>query len=211
LKAFGGLQHHSEMLLSSISRAASGKLAPSMRSRFSTAIGQADEYSKGVKIMHWVAGAGILSTIFFVKAAQNTKGKQKGDMMFWHKSVGLLMLGVMPVRVAARLAAKSPPPVPGNAFEIMAAKISHGVLYGMMLFMPVSGAAMGYYGGKGLPFFYTTLPGASEKNGAIAGNAFKFHKLVGEAMTYLVPIHIGATGFHLVKGQNILKRINPFA
>jgi 1,2-dihydroxy-3-keto-5-methylthiopentene dioxygenase len=28
-----------------------------------------------------------------------------------------------------------------------------------MLIMPASGIAMGYYGGKGLPFFGVTLPG----------------------------------------------------
>jgi cytochrome b561 len=28
-----------------------------------------------------------------------------------------------------------------------------------MVIMPASGIAMGYYGGKGLPFFGTTIPG----------------------------------------------------
>jgi cytochrome b561 len=28
-----------------------------------------------------------------------------------------------------------------------------------MIIMPASGIAMGYYGGKGLPFFGTTIPG----------------------------------------------------
>lgn len=44
-----------------------------------------------------------------------------------------------------------------------------------MIIMPASGIAMGYYGGKGLPFFGTTFPGVvkTEENkkstGAIAG------------------------------------------
>jgi cytochrome b561 len=31
--------------------------------------------------------------------------------------------------------------------------------YGFMVIMPASGITMGYYGGKGLPFFGTTIPG----------------------------------------------------
>lgn len=45
--------------------------------------------------------------------------------------------------------------------------------------MPTSGIAMGYFGGKGLPFFgFGTIPGAASPNGAIAGQAFKIHKQV---------------------------------
>jgi cytochrome b561 len=46
----------------------------------------------------------------------------------------------------------------------------HYALYGFMIVMPASGIAMGYYGGKGLPFFTTTIAGAKEVNGEIAKN-----------------------------------------
>lgn len=57
----------------------------------------------------------------------------------------------------------------------MAADAAHLGLYGFMIIMPASGIAMGYYGGKGLPFFTTTIPGIvkTEENkkstGKIAG------------------------------------------
>lgn len=35
--------------------------------------------------------------------------------------------------------------------------------------MPATGIAMGMYGGKGLPFFWTTIPGFEQKNGKLAG------------------------------------------
>lgn len=49
----------------------------------------------------------------------------------------------------------------------MALQLSHAAAYGLMTVMPVTGIAMGYYGGKGLPFFFTTIPGAQgeDKNG----------------------------------------------
>jgi hypothetical protein len=57
----------------------------------------------------------------------------------------------------------------------MAADAVHVGLYAFMTIMPASGIAMGYYGGKGLPFFWTTLPGITKtpenkkSTGKIAG------------------------------------------
>ena len=75
--------------------------------------------------------------------------------------------------------------------------------------MPATGLAMGYFGGKGLPFFWTTIPGAQgdAKRGKWAGQAFKIHKTVGTYWKYLPLVHFGAVGVHFAKGQNILKRM----
>ena len=54
------------------------------------------------------------------------------------------------------------------AWENVLAKAGHYGLYAFMTIMPATGIAMGYYGGKGLPFFYTTIPGAATANGNIA-------------------------------------------
>eukprot|EP01084_Bolivina_argentea_P149513 261176_1 len=115
-------------------------------------------------------------------------------------------------RFAARVMSKAPPPVEGAAVGNIVAKIAHVLLYGFMTTMPATGIAMGYYGGKGLPFFFTTIPGVDKENtrGDIAKQAFWIHKQVGTYGKYLIPLHIGAAGAHVVKGQNIFLRINPF-
>ena len=46
------------------------------------------------------------------------------------------------------------------AWERAVANVSHLALYAGMFALPMSGVAMGYFGGKGLPFFWTTIPGA---------------------------------------------------
>jgi len=69
---------------------------------------------------------------------------------------------------------------------------------------------MGYFGGKGLPFFGYTIPGAEKPNGQIAKNAFKVHKQAGVFFEYLVPLHVGGVGLHYLKGEKILSRLNIF-
>lgn len=83
----------------------------------------------------------------------------------------------------------SVPELPGShKIESFAAKISHFALYAFMGIMPASGVAMGYYGGKGLPFFATSFkgientPDTKTRNGAIA-------KQVGVLVTLVVTVH----------------------
>ena len=89
-------------------------------------------------------------------------------------------------------------------------------MYAFMTIMPASGIAMGYYGGKGLPFFVTTLPGVvkteenKESTGAIAKQSFGIHKQLGTYGKYLVPLHVGGAFMHYFRGQTIFARINPF-
>ena len=83
-------------------------------------------------------------------------------------------------------------------------------MYGFITVMPASGIAMGYFGGKGLPFFpstFGTIPGAATPNGAVAGQAFKLHKQAGLFFEYLTALHVSAVAYHVFKGQPILARM----
>ena len=114
----------------------------------------------------------------------------------------------------------APTPLEGPALEHFAANVSHTALYGFMLAMPATGIAMGYYGGKGVPFYglYTFpgkgspgMPAKEKEDGKFAGTMFKWHTWMGQYIFYLLPVHVGAVGLHTFKGQPILSRVNPFA
>ena len=59
--------------------------------------------------------------------------------------------------------------------ERLAASASHYAMYGFVIFMPVSGAVMGLYGGNGLPFFAGTIPALPKeyRNGQWAKLAYQ--------------------------------------
>lgn len=81
--------------------------------------------------------------------------------MHTHKSLGLLTAMIVAprliYRVYNRVAYKVEEVQGSSAMETIASKVVHYGLYAFMIIMPASGIAMGYYGGKGLPFFYTTF------------------------------------------------------
>ena len=63
--------------------------------------------------------------------------------------------------------------LPGHGpVQSVAASVSHIALYAFMTLMPATGIAMGMYGGKGLPFFWTSIPGFEQKNGKLAGQVW---------------------------------------
>eukprot|EP01091_Cochliopodium_minus_P013191 TRINITY_DN4188_c0_g1_i3.p1 TRINITY_DN4188_c0_g1~~TRINITY_DN4188_c0_g1_i3.p1 ORF type:complete len:146 (+),score=40.63 TRINITY_DN4188_c0_g1_i3:567-1004(+) len=141
--------------------------------------------------------------------------EKKGKLMNLHKSFGLLMFGLIVPRVAARLTTKIPAHLPGPGWEILAGKLSHYALYGGLIFMPTSGVLMSYLNGRGIPFFKWHIPGLPKEKAAkyekVSSKLFWAHHYVGIGLEYLIPLHVGAVGYHyLFRGQNLLARMNPF-
>merc|ERR1712071_347196 len=134
--------------------------------------------------------------------------------MHRHKSMGLLTGILVAPRLGYRLFSWSKfniPHVEGTGhIQQKVASISHMFLYGFMVIMPASGIAMGYFGGKGLPFFNTSFSGIVHTDGAIAKQSFNIHKQLGTYGKYLIPLHAVASAQHVVRGHSIFTRINPF-
>lgn len=174
-------------------------------------------YSRAATYYHWAVAVPLISSVACVLKAIDTpkeQAKEKGEWMWYHKSLGCLTGMIVLPRVGYRLFSKATfnlreLPGTGTVTPILS-KIVHYGLYGFMTIMPLSGIAMGLYGGKGVPFFWTTIPGFEQKNGKLAGQNFKIHKFVGEYGKYLIPIHAGAAVGHAAAGQKIFARINPF-
>merc|ERR1712070_324077 len=131
-----------------------------------------ETYSKLVSQLHWLSAPAMMGCIASVLICQQSPKEEKGKWMFRHKSLGLLTGLVVAPRLITKLTSKSPGVLPGSSFiEEAGAKLSHWGLYGFMTIMPATGIAMGYFGGKGLPFFFTTIPGSSDPKGSVAGQA----------------------------------------
>ena len=171
-------------------------------------------YSVVASHFHWFVAAPLMGCVASVLIAQQAPKEDKGTWMFRHKSLGLLTGMIVAPRLGYRLlnAAKYKVGHPAGTSKIEGhvADISHLALYGFMIGMPVTGTIMGYYGGKGLPFFWTTLDGATTANGKLAGQAYSIHKTMGTYGKFLIPIHIGGAVKHSLTGNAIWSRINPF-
>lgn len=123
-------------------------------------------YPLPMKIFHWGMVFGLFGTVGFVKMCQYTpkEDPKKWYYMKMHKSCGLVMglcaVGRLMIRNKSVLPKDMPVTKGWHAPAWKVAKIAHYLLYCGMIFMPVTGIAMGIAGGKGVPFFdYFTIPG----------------------------------------------------
>ena len=175
----------------------------------------AKAYSVAASYYHWMVAAPLMGSIGCVLKAQQSPKEEKGKWMWRHKSLGLLTGLIVAPRLGYRIfnAAqykKVGHPMGTGPIEGKLADVSHMALYAFMTIMPASGIAMGYFGGKGLPFFWTTIPGASVPQGNIAKQSFSIHKTLGTYGKFLIPIHIGGALKHSAAGASIWSRVNPF-
>ena len=149
-----------------------------------------------------------------VNAYGNTTDKElKPKLMMLHKSFGITAGCLIFPRVAFRLFSKSPPPVDGAKIEQLAANASHFAFYGLLFGLPASGVAMSYLNGRGASYFgLFQIQGkkdATQADKDTAKQIWEKHKIAGQVLEVILPIHIGAVGFHFLKGHNILKRVDP--
>ncbi len=171
-------------------------------------------YAIGARWFHWMTAIPLIGCVGTVLKAQQAPKEDKGKWMFRHKSLGLLTGMIVAPRVAYRIMGRSGYNVIGlpgtSSTESVLAKAGHAFLYVFMTVMPATGIAMGLYGGKGLPFFWTTFAGFEQTNGTIAKNTFQIHKQLGVYGKYMIPVHAGAAVMHATRGQAIFARMNPF-
>lgn len=227
LRALGARQFGALSKAAAPKAAALAPLAPvrSALARMCAGAAEIEEaYARPLRWMHWAYGAGFVTVMGTVLASQNTTGptvlgtkmETKGTLMGIHKSTAVLLTGLVAPRILLRAFSVTPKMLPGSAVEHFAANLSHTAMHGFMLGMPATGLAMGWYGGKGVPFFgLHHFAGKTEnrvpEDGKFAGKMFGWHKWAGGFLWYLLPLHVGAAGLHVVRGHKIFARINPFA
>jgi cytochrome b561 len=178
-------------------------------------------YSLAQRLLHWavaiiaicVLAVGLtLGTLGFdgVKAAF---GMDATNLLYkYHKTFGVVLLGLMTLRLMLRLALGRPeydPPLP--RFNRSASAAVHALLYMSLLVQPVLGWLATAAGGYPVEFFSTTLPGLIGKNEALSKTLYGLHGSVGWLILALICIHIGAALMHrFVLRDTVMDRMKLF-
>jgi cytochrome b561 len=173
-------------------------------------------YSALLRHIHLLMAVGLLGCVGSIQFAR--RSENPGSKVAWmglHKSGGVLMLGALVVRIAARLGSTIPPRFPGPSTVKLVETVSHGAFYLLCAGMGISGVTMGYFGGKGVPFFGSTLvqgksdPSSSDARKAAASHGT--HLLLGKLMQYIfLPYHLTGNAVHWMQGRDIVRKISPF-
>lgn len=168
-------------------------------------------YSGVAQALHWITAAALCLLLPFVWVAENfPPGPVR---VFWymaHESMGISVLLLVLMRLTWRWRHRAPkyPSGTGRVSAVLAT-LTHGLLYAVLLVMPVTGYLMAG-NGQDVPFFrVVALPGFThdERLGMLADSV---HVWCQFALYGLIGLHVAATVWHVaVRRDGMLDRMLP--
>lgn len=174
-----------------------------------------DHYPATSKVLHWLVAACVLITAPVAIAMTNVdKGPTQDALYNIHKSLGVLILILMVLRLINRLAVGAlAAEAEIEPWQKAVSSIVHTSLYALLLAMPIVGYIANSAYGASTPFFgLFELPVITGKNEELAKQLFTVHRWVGWLVIVLAFTHIGAALFHhFIRRDAVLKRMLPRA
>ena len=176
------------------------------------------KYALSQRLLHWVIAAmviGALAVGFLLgflgfSGVKDTFGIDVTNLLYkYHKTFGILILGLMVARIVVKLAKGKPAyATPLTRFEHAASNAVHGLLYLCLFAMPVLGWLGTGANGFPVEFFNWKLPPILAKDKELGGLLMQLHEIIGWTLAALIAIHIGAALKHaIVKKDGVLQRM----
>lgn len=175
-------------------------------------------YSLVAATFHWVLGLGIVAMFLFgLFMVQLPFSPDKIKYVNWHKWGGVVILGLMVLRLLWRLTHR-PPPLPEKISSTMPGwqrLAHHGVhqaFYVLFFAVPLLGWA--FSSAAGFPvvvFGLYPLPDLVLPNPELADKLQLAHRYAAYTLMALVVVHVAAVAkHHFVERNGLLSRMPPF-
>ena len=167
------------------------------------------------QFLHWSVAA-LIFTLMALGwlAALTPLSPAKINLFYWHKSLGMLVLALVLVRLGWR--ARNPaPPLPAELprWEPLFAHATHVFLYFLILMMPLSGWLINSASGVPFKVFWVwTLPAIAPVSASLEHVFELMHLSLFWALAVVLIGHIGASlRHHFLLHNPVLRRMLPFA
>jgi cytochrome b561 len=150
------------------------------------------------RLLHWSMALMIIAMLFIGAGMVASVSQRHEWLLNLHKPLGIAILVLVIVRLIVRFSTRTPPlPADLPAWQSLAAKLSHYLLYALMLVMPLIGWSM--ISAAGDPVM---LGAALRLPSIVAANPHTF-AFLRQAHTYLayllfltILMHVAAALFH---------------
>ncbi|MBS0483247.1 MAG: cytochrome b [Proteobacteria bacterium] len=175
----------------------------------------AARYSRGAVILHWLIALLIAVNFGLAWASEDQPRQTAMQLMGNHKAIGILILLLTLVRIGWRLTHR-PPPLADNlsAWEVALSKVTHVLLYVLMLAIPVLGwmTHSAFSGGQPVSMFglfnWPGLPMQQSKD--LAESYGGGHGALATGMLFLLALHVAGALKHRIidRDRNALARMS---
>lgn len=165
------------------------------------------------KAFHWSVAVFIFAEFFLGWFATNMAlSPAKLNLFVWHKSIGLLILLAVALRVGWRLANPVPrPPASTPGWQHAASRGDHLAQYALMLALPFSGWIID--SAANIPFrvfWLFPLPHLAGPSKSLEELAKNVHAGISIGLASLIALHTGAALWHhWIARDDVLRRMLP--
>lgn len=168
-------------------------------------------YSMPAVVLHWLVALLILVAFpLGVYMHELPLSPDKLRLYSYHKWIGVSVLLLVAIRLAWRLT-HTPPPLPASvaAWQRQASAVVHGVLYLLMIAIPLSGWLMSSAKGFQTVWFgVLPLPDLVGRDQALGEALAEVHEALNFTLLTLVVVHVAAAlQHHFVERQPFLQRM----
>jgi cytochrome b561 len=189
------------------------RLAPIVDSwamgRYSFTMPTESRYTRTAVLLHWLVAAIILLQFPLGWWMQEIPKQPPGPRVTafnLHKSIGLLILALMLVRMAWRLG-HAPPPLPAMPpWQRRVARANHWLLYAVLVALPLTGYLGSAFSGYPVRFFGMTLPAWASKDAELKDWMSGAHLVLVWTLTLAFAAHMAGVAQHLLVNRDGLLR-----
>lgn len=172
-------------------------------------------YTATARALHWLMAPLILGMLGLgVYMADLKLSPTKLQLYSWHKWIGMSLLLLAMARVAWRLTHPAPPlPASVPPWQRVAAQVTHGLLYALLVAIPLSGWLMS--SAKGFQTVWwgvLPLPDLVAKDGALGKLLATVHGCLNLTLAALLAVHVAAAlKHHFIDRDAVLARMLPWS
>jgi cytochrome b561 len=168
-------------------------------------------YSTPAIVLHWLMALLILVAFpLGVYMHELPLSPDKLKLYSYHKWIGITLLLLVAIRLSWRLT-HVPPPLPASvaAWQRRASVVVHGMLYLLLIAIPLSGWLMSSAKGFQTVWFgVLPLPDLVDKNRELGELLADVHETLNFTLLALVGLHVGAAlQHHFIERQPFLQRM----
>ncbi len=173
------------------------------------------QWGTPAKTFHWLIALLILGMMVLGWVATNYPlSPTKIKLFQWHKSTGLVILALVVLRLIWRLGNRTPGlPAGMSGWQRRAVHLVHGLLYTLMLAMPLSGWVINSAANFPLKLYgWFRVPAIAPADKALQTTAELVHLSLFWLLAILLMLHIAAAlRHHYVQRDTVLRRMLPFS
>jgi cytochrome b561 len=158
-------------------------------------------WPRSVRFLHWASAVLVIAAIglgtYMVQLVHDPA--ERFELTQTHKSIGIAVLALTLVRLCLRILTNAPNPDPAAPFVLLAAKVTHAFLYGLLLVMPLSGWLMATTTPVRVPTFVfglVELPYLLSPDLTTYRIAHTIHVVSAIFLALLIVLHVAAAIIH---------------